>query len=47
MQLNKQAIRYFKSKRRGGKNTIARALDIVFGALVLALALFFLFWRMQ
>ncbi len=26
---------------------MARALDIVFGALVLALALFFLFWRMH
>lgn len=47
MQLNKRAIRYFKSKRRGGKNTMARALDIAFGALILALVLFFLFWRMH
>ena len=47
MQLDQKAIRYFKRKRRGGKNSIARGLDLLLGALLLSALLFFLFWRLH
>lgn len=47
MHLDQRAIRYFKRKRRGGKNLFARALDLLFGSAALSFALFFLFWRMH
>ena len=44
MQLDQKAIRYFKRKRRGGKNSISRGLYLLWGTRLLSALLFFLLW---